>query len=171
MAESNSQLTDHADQVWRTVMRILNNEDDARECYQEVFVDAMRLDSANVRSWKAVMCQIATRRAMDCIRRKYRERNRREILKTEIPSEAPPDEKMIHEELRASVRAVLATLPAKQAEAFWLRNIEKLSVEEVACQLSVSSGHVRVLTHRAVVRLRDALGPTYANFGVENENA
>ena len=33
----------HSDVVWRTVYRLVNHYDDARDCYQETFLAAVRL--------------------------------------------------------------------------------------------------------------------------------
>jgi DNA-directed RNA polymerase specialized sigma24 family protein len=40
----------HADAVWRTAFRLLNNREDALDCYQQTFLDAMRLDP-NCNDW------------------------------------------------------------------------------------------------------------------------
>ena len=67
----------------------------------------------------------------------------------------------MHNELRQRVREVLADLPGAQATAFWLRHIEGFQPKEIATQLEIEPGHVRVLVHRAIARLRTELGPAY----------
>ena len=54
--------------------------------------------------------------------------------------------------------AVVATLPADQAEAVVLRVVAGLEVERVAAIMDKRPGTVRVLTHRGLRRLADRLG-------------
>jgi RNA polymerase sigma-70 factor (ECF subfamily) len=158
----------HGETVWRIAVRLLGNEEDARDCYQQTFFEALRLRNQPVDNWRSLLSSIATRRAIDQLRRRYRERR----IRTDEPAEAmldePPEAALEEQELRRSIRQTLAASPAGQAEAFWLRHIEQLSTSEVAKQLGVTPGHVRVLVHRAAKHLRVALGPTY---GVEIPHA
>ena len=54
--------------------------------------------------------------------------------------------------------AVVATLPADQAEAVVLRVVAGLDVERVASIMDKRPGTVRVLTHRGLRRLAERLG-------------
>jgi RNA polymerase sigma-70 factor (ECF subfamily) len=54
--------------------------------------------------------------------------------------------------------AVVATLPADQAEAVVLRVVAGLSVDRVAAIMDKRPGTVRVLTHRGLRRLAERLG-------------
>ena len=59
--------------VWRTLWRLLADRADVEECFQETFLAALRLaEREEVQSWPAVLCSIATARAMDRLRRRYR---------------------------------------------------------------------------------------------------
>lgn len=161
MPESQEQLTEHSEHVWRTVVRLLGDSEDARECFQQTFVDGLRLEPSTVRNWRAVLCRIATRRSMDLLRRRYREQGSVSRLEAEPLDEERPEAELDFHELRHAVRETLATLPPNQAEAFWLRHMEDLSPEEIGRQLGIEPGHVRVLVHRAVTRLRKSLHPEY----------
>jgi|SRR3972149_1523632 len=161
----------HADAVWRTAFRLLNNREDALDCYQQTFLDALRLDGNAVRSWRSALCCIATRRAMDQLRRRYRDQHVRTRADIESPTDEPPDQRAIDEELRQQVRQALTTLPPKQAEAFWLRHIEQLSPSEVAEQMAIQPGNVRVLVHRAAEQLRPLLSGSYTSGSLmESQN-
>jgi RNA polymerase sigma factor (sigma-70 family) len=152
----------HADVVWRTVYRLLNNHEDALDCYQQTFVDAVRLDGTKVQSWRSTLCCIATRRAMDQLRHRYRAQNIQSLTNTELSTQERPDQRILDDELRGQIRDALATLPDQQAEAFWLRHIEQLDSQEIAGQMNLQPGNVRVLVHRAAEQLRQILGATYA---------
>ena len=162
----------HSDAVWRTVYRLVNHYDDARDCYQETFLAAVRLaGDESVRNWRPTLLAIATRRALDRLRARYRDR---ESLAALALNQAPavagsPSTESEREELRELVRRALTTLASQQAEAFWLRHLEELDVEEVAAQMAIEPGHVRVLVHRAAARIRAILGPTYGPAPISEE--
>jgi RNA polymerase sigma-70 factor (ECF subfamily) len=162
----------HSDAVWRTVYRLVNHYDDARDCYQETFLAAVRLaGSGPVRNWRTTLVAIATRRAIDRLRARYRDRAAlaAHALDWDQPSVEPPSADAERGELRELVRRTLTTLPPQQAEAFWLRHLEQLNVDEVAAQLAIEPGHVRVLVHRAAVAIRAILGPEYGPVPLSEE--
>jgi RNA polymerase sigma-70 factor (ECF subfamily) len=161
MTVTSDVVAEHADAVWRTAFRLLNNREDALDCYQQTFLDAMRLDGA-VRSWRSALCCIATRRAMDQLRRRYREQQVKTRSDLELPIDAPPDQRVLNEELHQQVRQALTMLLPQQAEAFWLRHIEHMSPSEVAVQMNIQTGNVRVLVHRAAEQLGRLLGESNA---------
>ena len=51
----------------------------------------------------------------------------------------------------------LETLPPLAARAFTLREIEGLSIEQIARELDITTSHCAVLLHRARLRLREGL--------------
>jgi RNA polymerase sigma-70 factor (ECF subfamily) len=106
---------------------------------------------------------------MDQLRKRYRERAMVSTADVEPFGESPPDLRILDDELRQRIRAALASLPAAQAEAFWLRHVEGLTTGEVARQLEVKPGHVRVLVHRAVAHLRASLTPVYGHPSVQGD--
>ncbi len=165
MTDLNAIIAAHSEAVWRTAFRLLNNHEDALDCYQETFLAALRLSRGDeVRHWRTMLVRIATRRATDRLRDRYRvEQAAWSVHKRDaarVPVE-PPDARAEAVELHEQVRRALATLPPQQAEAFWLRHLENLTPAEVAESLSLDAGHVRVLVHRAAASLRTILGPSF----------
>lgn len=59
---------------------------------------------------------------------------------------------------RMAMRRAVAGLPRRQREVLVLRYFADLTTAEVADQLGITRGSVRVLTHRAVSSLRDEFG-------------
>jgi RNA polymerase sigma factor (sigma-70 family) len=154
----------HREAVWRTAYRLLNHREDALDCFQETFLAAAKLaEQGSVRHWRTLLVRIATRRAIDQLRKRYQEKQTIVGIVSDVIDRAHQGSAVSieGEELREQVRGVLARLPAAQAEAFWLRHLEQWSPAEVADALEVEPGHVRVLAHRAAIALRDQLGPTY----------
>ena len=174
MSELAAIIAAHSGAVWRTAYRLLNHHDDALDCYQETFLAALHLSrQGQVRHWRTMLVRIATRRAVDRLRQRYQSEKafaRPERFEHgESPGEAP-DARAQGEELQEQVRQALGTLPAEQAEAFWLRHLEQLSVGEVAKLLEIEPGHVRVLVHRAAVGLRCLLGPSFGPAPISEES-
>ena len=146
--------------VWRTVRRLLTHRADAEECFQETFLAALELwRRAPVRSPRALLQRVATARAIDRLRQRYRETSRHPVERSTDatdPAPSPPD-RAATAELAEAVRAALANLPAQQADVFCLHCLEGHSYREVADALGVSIDAVGVLLHRARAKLRAAL--------------
>lgn len=173
MTDLNAIIAAHSEAVWRTAYRLLNNRDDALDCYQETFLAALRLSAGDeVRHWRTMLVRIATRRAIDRLRERYRVEqaalnvHMRDAIR--IPVE-PPYARAEAVELHEQVRRALATLPPQQAEAFWLRHLEQLSPHDVAESMVIEPGHVRVLVHRAAASLRTLLGPSLGHAPLSEE--
>jgi RNA polymerase sigma-70 factor (ECF subfamily) len=173
MDDFNAIVSAHGEAVWRTAYRLLNHREDALDCYQDTFLAAVELsDNRPVEHWRTLLVRIATRRAMDRLRRRYQSK---QVLQAAADSATVPrkesvvEARMHAEELRELVRQALAQLPPPQAEAFWLRHLEQLSVAEIARQMQLAAGHVRVLVHRAAVALRERLGETYGPASIRGE--
>jgi RNA polymerase sigma-70 factor (ECF subfamily) len=135
---------------------------DALDCYQETFLAAWRFaERQPVDDWAALLLSLATRRAVDCLRRRYRRRVVALDSSSEPSSEADcPLRNVEAAELMARVRMGLARLPDKQADVFWLSCVEGLSHQRIADRIQVTPGEARVLLHRARMRLWAILEPT-----------
>jgi RNA polymerase sigma-70 factor (ECF subfamily) len=79
-----------------------------------------------------------------------------------IETEAGPEQRALHGEMSAQLRALLDELPEKQREILVLRIVVGLSAEETAEIVGASPGAVRVAQHRALGRLRKNLPPDLA---------
>jgi RNA polymerase sigma-70 factor (ECF subfamily) len=107
--------------------------------------------AADLRPWTF---RIARNRVIDAGRR----RARRPALSALDPNNEPtvdgPDEV-----LGGDLSAMLEGLTPDQRDAVWLRYVLELSVEETAAVMDRAPDAVAALTHRALRRLRAALGP------------
>lgn len=70
---------------------------------------------------------------------------------------AGPEQTLHHATAVQQVQAILAQLPARQREAFLLREWEGLNVADTAQAMGVSVGSVKTHHYRATQKLRDAL--------------
>jgi RNA polymerase sigma-70 factor, ECF subfamily len=91
--------------VWRTAYRILGNQADADECFQEAFLAALEVSRReHVAHWRALLQRLATARAVDRLRERVRRRSR---------------------EQAADMSAVaIARIPRKQAQVFSLHCLD-----------------------------------------------
>jgi len=158
-------ITTHGPTVWRTVFRLLNHHDDAQDCYQETFLAAWKIEQDpnhdEVGSWPALLKTVATRKAIDRLRQRYKQRSHTPPAGGE--ETLPPHRgagvgaNLDAAELRERVRQALAEVPERQAEAFWLRHVEQMSRREAADHLGVEPANVSVLVNRAAAKLRPLL--------------
>jgi len=149
----------HGPYVWRTAFRLLSDREEASDCYQETFLKAVEYSNKQeITNWTGLLKRIATSRALDRLRRRYRNRdenlNNSEAVLTREPA---PDEPMQQQEWMDRFRQVLAELPDRQAEVFWLSEVETLEHKEIAEQLGATAQQVATWLHRAKQKLRQLL--------------
>ena len=146
--------------VWRTAYRVVRNEADADECFQETFLTALELSNRQpVRNWPALLQRVATSRAIDRVRKRLRRSRREEIADLAQAESAPsnPAQQAEAEELSSALRWALVQLPARQAEAFCLHELGDWSYQQIADQFGTSANAVGVLLHRTRRKLQELL--------------
>jgi RNA polymerase sigma-70 factor, ECF subfamily len=149
--------------VWATVCRLLGNCEDASDCFQETFLEAVKISRKEpVRDWTALLRHLATVRAIDFLRVRCRQRSHvapvsnPEVM---ISREASPVQEAEASELAERLRVALANLSQDQASVFCLSCLDKLSYQEIGERLDMTANSVGVLLHRARQRLRELLAP------------
>lgn len=146
--------------VWRTAYRLLGNRADAEDCFQETFVSALQACRRGaIASPRSMLLRLATARAMDRLRERYRRRAATDELhwsSIEV-SRCPPAQRAESAELSIALRQALACLADRQAEAFCLCCLEDWSYAQAAEHFGISVDAVGVLLHRARTRLRELL--------------
>ena len=112
--------------MWHTVCRLLSDPHDAEDCYQETFLKAKEYASRHeVANWAGLLTRIASARAMDRLRLRYRSPTKALVDVPESASKelSPPERAEVMEQVEI-LRDLLAELPPKQAEVFLLSEIE-----------------------------------------------
>ncbi|UCF78054.1 MAG: RNA polymerase sigma factor [Candidatus Eiseniibacteriota bacterium] len=151
-------VKDSWERIYRTVMRIVRNHDDALDVMQDSFVKAFtRIRSfRRASSFATWLTSIAVREA---INRAQRDRFRRAVSlhllgKRPSPAGANPDALAERSAIRERVAQAIEALPPVQRAVFTMRFYEELKVREIAELLGSSEGAVKASYFHAVRKLR-----------------
>ncbi len=161
----------HSGRLLAVARRILGNEEDARDCVQETFVQLFRsIERFEGRS--SLGCwlhQIVTNAALMRLRRLRRERlaGMRSCPEDyEVASEdalwqtsASPEAEAEGREVSAQVRGAIKALPEPYRRIIEMRDIFELDTAETAERMGISVSNAKVRLHRARSALRAALEP------------
>lgn len=149
----------HLDEVYDVALRVLGDEELARDAAQDAFVNALRAlhrfrGEASFRTW---LLRIAVNAARTLARRSIR---RREVVldaAANMTAETDLAAGIVLPSQAARVAAALASLPEKQRLAVTLRVYQGLAYEEIGVIAGCSAGAARVNYHLGIKRLRELL--------------
>ena len=137
-------------------LRILRDVADAEDVVQEVFLQAWRQAErydAGRGTPEAWLCTMARTRALDRLRRRAARRE-------DAPEAAPVPRLLPRNEEALAVRKALDGLSADQRRAVELAYYGGLTQSEIAEALGEPLGTIKTRIRTAMMRLREALGPT-----------
>jgi len=147
----------HRDRLWAVALRTLGNPDDAADAVQDALISAYR-GAAGFRGGAAVttwMHRIVVNACLDLARR--RAVRPAEQLRDQPSHEPSAPDLIAGRETALAVTAALRDLPAEQAAAIVLVDIEGFSVNEAAEILEVPTGTIKSRCARARARLAEQL--------------
>ena len=150
--------------LYRVARSILGDEGEAEDVMQQAYVNAyvhlsQFAERARFSTW---LTKIAVYEALSRARRRRRAAldplPDTEEGEEMLPSHAPDAEHQVYaKEMQGFVEAAIAAMPEVYRTTFVLREVEGMSVSEVATCLDVSTDTVKTRLHRARARLRDDL--------------
>lgn len=157
--------------LYRVILRVLHDEDEAKSILQETFLQAFRrLDSFRKESkFSTWLYAIGINLARGAVRKLGRSTSIAhedfERLQPQFKSgmamspSGPwnPDKLLEQKELHEILHSRIALLPDDYREVLTLRDIEEIATPEVATILDISEGAVRVRLHRARMALKKLL--------------
>jgi RNA polymerase sigma-70 factor (ECF subfamily) len=159
----------YQDLVYNTALGVVQNDTDAEDVAQEVFIQVYRSigsfkSEAKLSTW---IYRITTTRALDLLRAR-KSKKRFGLLKRlwETPEESPveniqdfnhPGVSLERKEQAAQLMAAIAKLPENQKVAFVLHKLEGLSYLEIAEVMGNTLPAIESLMHRARLNLRKIL--------------
>ena len=154
----------------------LRNDDDALDAVQDSMMKLVQsYASRAVDEWRPLFYRILANRIRDMQRRRtvrgrimawmpVREAEDDEEFDpiAQAPShDAGPAKRLELDEAIGVLETAVAELPARQQEAFLLRNLEGLDVAETASVMGCSEGSVKTHYFRALASLRASLGDVF----------
>jgi RNA polymerase sigma-70 factor (ECF subfamily) len=175
--ELNKFLTDIERRAFRMAQVALRDPDDAMDVVQDAMLKLARnYASKPSEQWRPLFYRILENGIRDLQRR----RTVRKKFMVWLPgakedpdneaqdpidnvADGSPDapELMMQQQAMQKLEGSLRALPARQREAFMLRNFEGLDVAETAVAMGCSEGSVKTHYSRAVHSLRDQLGEVW----------
>lgn len=150
----------------------LRNDDDALDVVQDAMMKLVQAYASRPEEeWRPLFFRILTNRIRDLQRRRtvrgrimawLPARDEDEDANdpiTQTPSpEATPAQRLELDEAIGVLETAVAELPARQQQAFLLRNFEGLDVAQTAAAMGCSEGSVKTHYFRALENLRTRLG-------------
>jgi RNA polymerase sigma-70 factor (ECF subfamily) len=141
--------------LYRVARSILRNDDEAEDVMQETYVRAYQhlgqfAGRAQFRTW---LTRIAIHEALARMRRAKRfetpDDEAGDPMDAFVARERSPEQEAAGAELRAMIERSILQLPDLYRCVFMLRDVEQLSIEEVAQILDITESTVKVRLHRA----------------------
>jgi RNA polymerase sigma-70 factor (ECF subfamily) len=163
-------LADVEGRAYRIVLLQVRNRDDALDIVQEAMIRLVRrYRNRPEAEWAPLFYRILQNGTRDwhrrhAVRRRVFSLFSRDVTDEDVVESVPgpaSDDPLGHLERDGAMQALAAALgelPARQREAFLLRNLEGLDVQQTAAAMGCSDGSVKTHYSRAVHRLRAQLG-------------
>lgn len=145
--------------VLRLLWRLLRRESDVMDAYQDCFCKlAARGSSGDVRHARAYLFRTAANIAIEMIRvRRRHAAHWPALASARLSSGTAPDAGDDTEPTHERLRAAIAQLPAHLRNVVILRDLSRLSYEQVGRTLGIEPTTARVYRRHAIVRLADLL--------------
>lgn len=150
----------HQERVYSVASRMMNNQEDALDMTQEIFLRAyQKIDKFKFTSaFSTWLYKLATNLCIDELRKRKRKADT--VLLEEAISEADgntPEENAILKDTQSQVWQAINSLKEKEKAIIILRDIEGVSYKEIAEILGYSLGRVKSRIHEARQKLKAVL--------------
>ncbi|MEO8985267.1 MAG: sigma-70 family RNA polymerase sigma factor [Rhodanobacter sp.] len=151
--------------VFHAAWRVLGDVAQAEDVQQDVFLRLLEKSAGEVTAWPGFLTTMATRMAIDRLRRHQRWRRLIPIWRASVPVAFDSTE---HDAVRADrarlLRQALGRLKSREAECFSLRHVHGMEIAAIARTMDMTVNHVSVCLHRAAraleAQLADSGNPT-----------
>jgi RNA polymerase sigma-70 factor (ECF subfamily) len=150
--EYNLCVTEHADNVFRFIVKNLRHEEDARDVVQSAFEKLWRnREEVDYAKSKSYLFTVAYHQMIDHLRKV-----KRVYLKDEFREETKIQNKPVNN-TKEILQNALARLSETQRSLVMLKDYEGYSYEEIGKIMNLSESQVKVYLHRARIQLKDYL--------------
>jgi len=155
---------DYWESLFKQMMRILLDEDDAADVVQQTFLDLLEMKEKipEIKSVKSFLFIMSRNLAFKKLRRKLINENYRDFYASQY-NEASPllEEWIVFKELNSMIEVEVNKLPAKMKEIFILSRNHDLSHLEIAKKLNISDKTVKKQINNALKVLRVKVDKEY----------
>lgn len=159
--------------TYTLALRLVSNEDDARDVTQEAYLRAYRglatfRGDAQFSTW---LYRITANCASSYLGRRARHRHdelRDDLHIVDRDATRDPQLRNDAEALRSELVLALRSLPPKLRAVVVLRDIYDLSHDQISAELGISESAAKVRLHRARRKLREGLLPLAGDANVES---
>ena len=150
--EYNLCVSDHADNVFRFIVKNLRHEEDARDVVQSAFEKLWRnREDVEYEKSKSYLFTVAYNCMIDHLRK-----IKRIHLKEEFKEETRITDRQ-HNNAKEILEKALAKLSETQRSLVMLKDYEGYSYEEIGQIMNLSESQVKVYLHRARLQLKEYL--------------
>jgi RNA polymerase sigma-70 factor, ECF subfamily len=168
------QMARHKDAVYRQVVRVCGNYDDAEDVLAETLLAAYR-SMHQVREEEAMRAWLATIGRRICRRMRQREALAPILALDNLPEPVAaqnPLAELEMQEMKSCVRSALDALPEHYRAVYELRDLQGLSGEDTAQRLGISLPNMKSRLNRArqIVRkhLDDGICGESSSWGIDS---
>lgn len=156
----------HKKMVYNTIFRIVRNQSDAEDLFQDVFLEVFRSifflrNEDDISGW---LFKIAHNKSISFLRKKNPAKTNKSINETmplqvvqsniNYADKETPEWKMEQEEALQMLFAAIDRLPEMQKKVLLMHKFENLSQNEICIQLNLTQASVESLMYRAMFTLR-----------------
>jgi len=146
-----STMHKHGQELVTMLWRILGNEQDVCDAYQDTFLQLAHFEGGRKpRHIKAYIFRVANNVAVSMLRRRITERNRLSMSVAATGTADEPTNELDSRYLRESLRSYIAKLPENLRNVVALRDLAELPYDQVGRILGISTGTARVYRCKAI---------------------
>jgi RNA polymerase sigma-70 factor (ECF subfamily) len=149
----------HVDRVYRHIYYRVGNEHDAEDLTQQVFLKAWQAIDRYKRKASPFIAWLMTI-SHNLVVDFYRTRKDKAYIEAEILADGPASSPEVAAEAsfeQQRLRRAILQLGSDEQQVVILRFIEGFEFSEIASALNKKEGNIRVILHRALVKLRNIL--------------
>ena len=146
--------------LYRFALRFLNNEEEAKDIVQEVFIRVWngREQMNEIQNWEAWCMRITRNLSLDRIRSMTRKKTQPIEDSFDVRHDAQtPHETTETQESMEQIGLLIAGLPEKQRQIIHLRDVEGYSYNEICEIMEIDLNQVKVNLFRARNSVREKL--------------
>jgi RNA polymerase sigma-70 factor (ECF subfamily) len=149
----NSCVEQHADGLYRFMLKHVRDTEKARDLVQEAFAKMwVKVDEVDATKAKSYLFSTAYHTMIDMIRREKKQGNFDEVDQRKLSHSGQ------YSDLNEKLHEALETLPSTQKSVVLLRDYEGYSYEEIGEICNLSEAQVKVYIFRARKALKDFIG-------------